>query len=60
MGKSSILAFVVTSAAIVEYTFYTSDPEWFVERLNEALADQPPVPIEISAEADPNWTEYRH
>ena len=46
-----------TSAGIVRYNFYTSDQEWFLERLNEALADKPPVPIEISAEDDPDWTE---
>lgn len=57
--EGSILAFVFTSAGIVEYSFYTSDQEWFLERLNEALADKPSVPIEISAEDDPDWTQYR-
>jgi hypothetical protein len=57
--EGAILAFVFTSAGIVEYSFYTSDQEWFLDRLNEALADKPPVPIEISAEDDPDWTEYR-
>lgn len=59
LQEGAILAFVFTSAGIVEYNFYTSDQEWFLERLNEALADKPPVPIEISAEEDPDWAEYR-
>lgn len=57
--EGAILAFVFTSAGIVEYSFYTSDQEWFLERLNEALADKSPVPIQISADDDPDWAEYR-
>jgi hypothetical protein len=57
--EGAILAFVVTSGGIVEYNFHTSDQDWFIERLNEALSDKPPMPIEISAEDDPDWTEYR-
>lgn len=57
--EGAILAFVFTTGGIVEYNFYTSDRDWFIERLNEAFADKAPVPIEISAEDDPDWTEYR-
>ena len=38
--EGAILAFIITSGGIVEYNFYTSDHEWFIERLNEAFADR--------------------
>lgn len=57
--EGAVLAFVITSAGTVAYSFYTSSQEWFLERLNEALADRPTAPIEIWAEQDPDWMEYR-
>ena len=57
--EGAILAFVYTTEGVVEYSFYTSDAEWFLERLNEAMSDKGDVPIEIVAETDAGWTEYR-
>jgi len=57
--EGAVLAFVVTTNGVVEYSFYTSGGEWFIERLNEAFMDKPTVPIELAAEDDPDWTEYR-
>jgi hypothetical protein len=57
--EGAILAFVYTTEGVVEYSFYTSDAEWFLERLNEAMSDKGDVPIEIVAEQDPDWSEYR-
>jgi len=57
--EGAILAFVYTAEGVVEYNFYTSDSEWFLERLNEALDDKAGVPIEITAEEDADWGEYR-
>jgi hypothetical protein len=57
--EGAVLAFVYTTEGVVEYSFYTSDAEWFLERLNEALSDKGDVPIEIAAEQDPDWSEYR-
>jgi hypothetical protein len=54
----AILAFVITQDGAVHLNFYTTSTEWFLERLNEALVDKPPVPIELSAEPDPDWMEY--
>lgn len=59
LEEGAILAFTYTTGGVVEYNFYTSDTEWFLERLNEALDDEPPMPIEIRAEDDPDWEEYR-
>jgi hypothetical protein len=59
LEEGAILAFTHTTGGVVEYNFYTADTEWFLDRLNEALEDTPPVPIEIGAEEDPDWTEYR-
>lgn len=57
--EGAILAFVYTTEGVVEYNFYTSDSEWFLERLNEAMSDKGDVPIEITAESDADWSEYR-
>lgn len=57
--EGAVLAFVFTTSGVVEYNFYTSDSDWFVERLNKALSDKPSVPIELAAKDDPDWTEYR-
>ena len=59
VDEGAVLAFVFSAGGIVEYSFYTSDSNWFMDRLNEALADKPVVPIEIAAEEDPEWAEYR-
>lgn len=56
--EGAILAFVITQDGCANLNFYTASSEWFFERLNEALADKPPVPIEITAEEDPRWSEY--
>src|SRR5262249_24138231 len=39
--EGAILAFVVTQDGCVNLHFYTANSEWFLERLNEALADKP-------------------
>ena len=55
----AILAFVLAHDGVVEYNFYTRDSAWFVGRLNDALADKPIVPIDLTSEDDSDWTEYR-
>ena len=57
--EGAILAFVVTHSGSVTYNFYTSDEDWFLERLNEALSDKSVVPITLSAYNDADWSEYR-
>jgi hypothetical protein len=59
LEDGALLAFVLTEDGAVNMNFYTSDTGWFVERLNEALEDKPVQPIELTAESDPDWAEYR-
>lgn len=59
LEDGALLAFVLTEDGAVNMNFYTSDTDWFVERLNEALEDKPVQPIELSTESDPQWTEYQ-
>jgi hypothetical protein len=56
--EGAILAFVVTRDGAANLNFYTRDTEWFLERLNEAFADKPPMPLTLSGEDDPEWSEY--
>ena len=55
----AILAFVITQDGTANLNFYTSSEDWFLERLNDALADKPAMPIELSGVEDPEWSEYR-
>ena len=55
----AILAFVITQDGSANLNFYTSSQDWFLERLNDALADKPVMPIELSGAEDPDWSEYR-
>ena len=55
----AILAFVITRDGSANLNFYTSSQDWFLERLNDALADKPVMPIELSGAEDPDWSEYR-
>jgi hypothetical protein len=57
--EGAVLAFVFTASGLVAYTFYTSDSDWFVERLNEAMSHKAALPIELAGEDDPDWAEYR-
>ncbi len=40
------------------WVFYTLSLPIFGRKLNEALDDMPVLPLEISAESDPDWEEY--
>jgi len=40
------------------WSAYTGDPEAVCERINDIFADRNPYPLQISAEDDPDWTEY--
>lgn len=56
--RLALLAHVLTCDGLRQWVFYTSDPEQCVERLNDAFADEPEFPIELSADADPDWSEF--
>lgn len=40
------------------WVFYTASINIFNKKLNQALADLPTLPLEISAENDPDWEAY--
>lgn len=54
----AVLAFVFTGLNQREWHWYTTDPEESGKRINDALAEFDELPIELSAEEDPEWTEY--
>ncbi len=54
----SVLAFVYTGQSQREWHWYSTNVEEAVNRLNSALADFDALPIELSVEDDPEWSEY--
>ena len=58
-GKNTaLLTGIFTGAGRRDWVFYTFRTEAFNGFLNRALADLPLLPLEITAENDPNWEEY--
>ncbi len=56
-GRST-LVMVSTGDGVREWLYYTQSREHFMEALNGALSDQPPYPIEIFLDSDPEWRDY--
>ena len=54
----SVLAFVYTGQNKREWHWYSSDITETEKRLNNVLADFDKLPIELSEEDDPDWSEY--
>lgn len=58
-GKvTAVLTGIYTGGGMREWVFYTTSSESFNRQLNHALKDLPLLPLEISAEFDPDWEEY--
>lgn len=57
--RLALLAFVYTSRGAREWHFYLSDVQEAGDRINEALHDQPGLPIDLEAAEDPNWDLFR-
>lgn len=55
----AILAFVFTCSGQREWHFYVSDVNAVGQAINVALAGRPVLPIELTVEDDPEWSEYR-
>lgn len=55
----AILTFVFTSAGQREWCFYFSDVDEAGRAINEALAGQPVLPIQLGVEEDPDWSMFR-
>lgn len=57
--KLAILTGIYTGSNKRDWVFITRNLNAFGERLNDALAEFPQLPIEIYAEDDPNNDEYK-
>ena len=57
--KLAILTGIYTGNGKREWIFIARNTQAFGERLNEALAGLPALPIEIYAEKDPDNEEYK-
>lgn len=57
--KLAILTGIYTGNNERTMVFYTRTSLIFGERLNEALAELPQLPITLYVEFDPNWNEYQ-
>jgi len=55
--RVAVLAFVFTHMGVREWHYYFANIKLVTGRINDALAEQPDLPIEIRAFDDPEWTE---
>lgn len=54
----ALLAMVSTGENLREWTYYSRSEEEFMQRLNNALGEKAPFPIEIHISIDPGWVSY--
>lgn len=54
----AVLTGIYTGDGVREWVFYTASTHIFTRKLNEALAPLPLLPLELSAENDPDWLEF--
>ncbi len=54
----AVMTGIYTGAGERNWVFYTLSTNIFTKKLNAALSDMPLLPLEISAENDPDWLEY--
>lgn len=54
----AVMTGVFTGAGERTWIFYTLSTNIFQKKLNEAFAPLPLLPLQISAENDPNWEAY--
>lgn len=52
------LTMLLTGNQICEWQWYVKETDQALQILNEAMADLPPLPLEIHTEADPDWYAY--
>ena len=56
-GQSYLTA-VVTCNGVREWQWYTKDTQEAMSLINSALSGTAPFPIQLSAQADPEWTAH--
>lgn len=54
----AVLTGIITGENVRTWVFYTLSTHIFGRKLNEALADLPVLPLEISTFNDPEWAQY--
>ena len=54
----AVMTGIYTGDGRRDWVFYTLSTRIFQNKLNQALADLPLLPLEVSAENDPDWEEY--
>ncbi|MDE6629570.1 MAG: DUF695 domain-containing protein [Muribaculaceae bacterium] len=54
----AVLTGIYTGDGARDLVFYSLSLHIFQRKFNEALAEFPPLPLEFSAEEDPDWEEY--
>lgn len=54
----AVMTGIYTGDGRRDWVFYTLSTRIFQNKLNQALADLPLLPLEVSAENDPEWEEY--
>ncbi len=54
----AVLTGIYTGDSQRNWVFYTLSTHIFQKKINEALAQLPTLPLQISAENDPDWEEY--
>lgn len=52
------LTMLITGNHICEWQWYLKEADEALLILNEAIADLPPLPIDIHSETDPDWYAY--
>jgi len=55
----AVLTGIYTGAGERNWVFYTLSTHIFQRKLNEALSELPLLPLQISAENDADWNEYK-
>ena len=56
--NQAILTHVLTCDGLRQWVFFSSDLQESAKRINNALPHDEPYPIELTAEPDPEWSEY--
>lgn len=54
----AVMTGIYTGDGRRDWVFYTLSLHIFQRKLNEALAQFPPLPLEFTADDDPEWEEY--
>ena len=54
----AVMTGIYTGAGERNWVFYTLSTNIFNKKLNQALASLPLLPLTITAENDPDWSEY--